>query len=82
MSAADGGARYFQPMAGIEVAGGGRSACMEQWHSEIDPTCGVNLGAFTREQLTQRMTQVGASLSDLTAARPDPATRGRKRRQP
>ncbi len=68
-------------MAGVEVAGGGRSAWLEQWHSEVDPTYGVSLGAFTREQLTQRTTQVGASLSDLTAWRPDPATRGRKRRQ-
>ena len=52
---------------------------VEQWHSEVDPTYGVSLAAFTREQLTQRMTQVGKSLNELAAWRPEPATRGRKR---
>lgn len=51
---------------------------VEQWHSEVDPTYGVSLAAFTREQLTQRMTQVGKSLEELAAWRPEPATRGRK----
>jgi hypothetical protein len=26
----------------------------EQWHGEVDPTCGVSLAAFLREQLTAR----------------------------
>ncbi len=51
---------------------------VEQWHSEIDPTYGVSLAAFTREQLTQRMTQVGTSREQLAAWRPEPAVRGRK----
>jgi hypothetical protein len=53
---------------------------VEQWHSEVDPTYGVSLAAFTREQLTQRMTQVGKSLQELAAWRPEPAARGRKAR--
>jgi hypothetical protein len=51
---------------------------VEQWHCEVDPTYGVSLAAFTREQLTQRMTQVGKSLQELAAWRPEPAARGRK----
>jgi len=53
---------------------------VEQWHSEVDPTYGVSLAAFTREQLTQRTTQVGKSLDELAAWRPEPTTRGRNPR--
>lgn len=53
---------------------------VEQWHSEVDPTYGVSLAAFTREQLTQRMTQVGKSLEELGAWRPEAAARGRRPR--
>jgi hypothetical protein len=53
---------------------------VEQWHSEVDPTYGVSLASFTREQLTQRMTQVGRSLDELAMWRPQPTTRGRKPR--
>ncbi len=49
---------------------------VEQWQNEVDQI--YNLAAFTREQLTQRMTQVGKSLEELAAWRPEPATRGRK----
>lgn len=51
---------------------------VDQWHGEVDPTYGVSLAAFTREQLTQRMTQVGRSLDELRAWRPAAPTRGRK----
>ncbi len=51
---------------------------VEQWHSEVDPTYGVSLAAFTREQLAQRMTQVGRSLEELAAWRPEQSPRGRK----
>jgi hypothetical protein len=51
---------------------------VEQWHSEVDPTYGVSLAAFTREQLSQRMTQVGRTLEELAAWRPAPTTRDRK----
>ena len=51
---------------------------VEQWHSEVDPTYGVSLAAFCREQLTQRASQVGTSLDELAAWRPAPPTRGRK----
>ncbi len=52
---------------------------VEQWHSEVDPTYGVSLAAFTREQLTQRMSQVGRSLDELAAWQPERVTRGRKK---
>jgi len=51
---------------------------VEQWHAEVDPTYGVSLAAFCREQLTQRATQVGTSFGELTAWRPEPTTRGRR----
>ena len=54
---------------------------VEQWHSEVDPTYGVSLAAFTREQLAQRMTQVGKSVAELAAWRFEPPTRGRKLKQ-
>jgi hypothetical protein len=53
---------------------------VEQWHAEVDPTYGVSLGAFCREQLNARMTQVGKTLDELTAWRPEPASRGRRPR--
>jgi hypothetical protein len=53
---------------------------VEQWHGEVDPTYGVSLAAFCREQLTERMAQVGKSLDELSAWRPAPATRGRQAR--
>jgi hypothetical protein len=55
---------------------------VEQWHSEVDPTYGVSLAAFCREQLTQRSSQVGKSPEELVAWRPEPATPGRKPKRP
>ena len=55
---------------------------VEQWHSEVDPTYGVSLAAFCREQLTQRATQVAKSPQELAAWRPVPTARGRKSRTP
>ena len=52
-----------------------------QWHGEIDPAFGVSLAAFCREQLTSRASQVGQTLEELPAWRPEPATRGRKPRR-
>ena len=43
---------------------------VEQWHAELDPKFGVSLAAFCREQLAQRMAQVGRSIEDLRAWRP------------
>jgi hypothetical protein len=51
---------------------------VEQWHAEVDPTYGVSLASFSREQLEQRMTQVGRTREELAAWRPAPTTRGRK----
>jgi len=51
---------------------------VEQWHADVDPTYGVSLAAFCREQLTARMSQVGKSLQDLSAWRPASPTRGRR----
>jgi hypothetical protein len=53
---------------------------VEQWHSDMDPTFGVTLAAFCREQLAARASQVGQTLNQLTAWRPQPATRGRRPR--
>jgi len=54
---------------------------VEQWHSEVDPTYGVSLAAFCREQLASKASQVGKTIEELTAWRPEPATRGRKPRR-
>ena len=51
---------------------------VEQWHAEVDPAYGVSLAAFCREQLTARAAQVGKTLPELAAWRPDPARRGRR----
>ena len=53
---------------------------VEQWHGEVDPSYGVSLAAFCREQLTARAAQVGKTLDELAAWRPAPATRGRRAR--
>src|ERR1019366_2048174 len=56
---------------------------VEQWHGEVDPSYGVSLAAFCREQLTARAAQVGKTLEELAAWRPEPAARGgRGRREP
>ena len=51
---------------------------VEQWHADVDPTYGVSLAAFCREQLAARATQVGKSLEELVAWRPAASTRGRR----
>jgi hypothetical protein len=51
---------------------------VEQWHSDIDPAYGLSLAAFCREQLTARAGQVGRTIPELAAWRPDTPTRGRK----
>ncbi len=51
---------------------------VEQWHAEVDPDYGVSLAAFCREQLTARAAQVGKTLPELAAWRPEPARRGRR----
>ena len=53
---------------------------VEQWHAEVDPTYGVSLAAFCREQLTTRASQVGKSLEELATWRPVTPTRGRRPR--
>jgi hypothetical protein len=49
---------------------------VEQWHADIDPTYGISLAAFCREQLAERARQVNKSLDELADWRPQP-TRGR-----
>ena len=51
---------------------------VEQWHADVDPAYGVSLAAFCREQLTARTAQVGKTLEELAAWRPEPARRGRR----
>ena len=53
---------------------------VEQWHGEVDPSYGVSLAAFCREQLTARAAQVGRTLEQLAGWRPVPAARGRRAR--
>jgi hypothetical protein len=53
---------------------------VEQWHAAVDPTFGLSLAAFCREQLTTRAGQIGKTTDELAAWRPAPPTRGRKLR--
>lgn len=53
---------------------------VEQWHGDYDPTYGMSMAEFTREQLRQRSQQVDKTLDELDAWRPAPTTRGRKPR--
>ncbi|MCZ2839924.1 BREX-2 system adenine-specific DNA-methyltransferase PglX [Modestobacter sp. VKM Ac-2985] len=53
---------------------------VEQWHADVDPAFGVSLAGFCREQLTARASQVGKTLDELAAWRPEPAARGRRPR--
>jgi Domain of unknown function (DUF7008) len=51
----------------------------EQWHAETDPAYGVSMATFCREQLTTRAAQVGKTLAELRAWRPENGPRrGRK----
>ncbi len=51
---------------------------VEQWHSDVDPTYGIPMAEFTREQLRDRCLQVGKTIEELAAWRPAPPRRGRK----
>jgi hypothetical protein len=51
---------------------------VDQWHDEVDPTYGVSLAAFLREQLAARRAQVGKTEQELAAWRPEPPRRGRR----
>ena len=51
---------------------------VEQWYGDVDPTYGVSLAAFCREQLTARAAQVGKTLAELAAWRPETPRRGRR----
>ena len=53
---------------------------VNQWHGQVDPSYGVSLAAFCREQLTARAAQVGTTLEELAAWCPDPPARGRRAR--
>jgi hypothetical protein len=53
---------------------------VEQWHAEVDPTFGVSLAAFCRQQLAERAQQVGMTLNELATWRP--ATVSRRGRKP
>ena len=54
---------------------------VEQWHGEVDPSYGVSLAAFCREQLTARAAQVSKTLEELAAWRPEAPARGRRARR-
>ncbi|MFB9777786.1 BREX-2 system adenine-specific DNA-methyltransferase PglX [Brevibacterium otitidis] len=53
---------------------------VEQWHSEADPTYGMPMAEFTREQLRDKSLQVGKTAEELAAWRPAPTRRGRRAR--
>lgn len=53
---------------------------VDQWHSDIDPTYGMSLAEFTRQQLHDRNLQVGKTIDELRAWRPQPTRRGRRPR--
>ena len=55
---------------------------VEQWHADIDPTYGVSLAAFCRQQLAERAQQVGKTLDELAAWRPAPSPRRRRAVKP
>ncbi len=46
---------------------------LEQWYAAVDPTYGVSLAAFCREELMKRAAQVGRTLPQLQNWRPAPA---------
>jgi hypothetical protein len=50
---------------------------VDQWHREVDPAYGLSLAAFCREQLSGRAAQVGMTLAQLAAWKPDAPARGR-----
>ena len=49
---------------------------VEQWHGEVDPAYGVSLAAFCRRAAHARAAQVGKTLDELEAWRPEPGRRG------
>jgi uncharacterized protein DUF7008 len=51
---------------------------LDQWHADVDPTYGVSLAAFCREQLASRAAQVGKTFAELAEWRPAPPARGRR----
>ncbi len=51
---------------------------VKQWHAEVDPTFGVSMAAFCRQQLTDRALQVGTTIEELNAWRPATRIRGRR----
>ena len=51
---------------------------VDQWHAEVDPTYGVSVAAFCAELLSERSNQVGMTVDQLKAWRPEPARRGRR----
>lgn len=53
---------------------------VDQWHAENDPTYGVSLAKFCAELLSERSGQVGMTVAELRAWRPEPARRGRRSR--
>lgn len=53
---------------------------VKQWHSEVHPVYGVSLASFCEQQLTQRAAQVGKTLDELAAWRPQQTARGRRSR--
>lgn len=53
---------------------------VDQWHAEVDPTYGLSLADFCREQLATHSHTVNKTRDELARWRPPAPTRGRKAR--
>lgn len=53
---------------------------VDQWHPDPDPTLGQPLATFYRNLLTQTLTTISATTTDLTTWQPPTPTRGRTKK--
>lgn len=51
---------------------------VKQWHTEVDPTFGIDLAEYLTGQLHEKASAVGIPVGDLSAWRPAKTTRARK----
>ncbi|MBY9075952.1 BREX-2 system adenine-specific DNA-methyltransferase PglX [Nocardioides sp. WL0053] len=53
---------------------------VHQWHADVDPRMGMSPAQAVTATLEQQLTRLGLTREDLTAWRPEPTTRGRRRK--
>ena len=51
---------------------------LDQWHADVDPQFGTSPAAAIRGLLDQFLAQLGLTVDDVRAWRPEPARRGRR----